>query len=108
MSYTPSYAVGALVAIGGVMGFVNKGSLISLFAGLAFGGVIGYSGFMIHNGQILNGHQLAAAVSVALACVMGMRFAKSGKVMPAGAVAGVAIASAFYHINKVMTMKKLA
>ncbi|CEP64577.1 Tmh11p LALA0_S12e02124g [Lachancea lanzarotensis] len=43
----PAYTLAALTAFGGAMGFARKGSKPSLLAGLAFGGIYGYAGYLL-------------------------------------------------------------
>ncbi|SCV03930.1 LANO_0G07118g1_1 [Lachancea nothofagi CBS 11611] len=43
----PAYTLAALTALGGSMGYIRKGSKPSLIAGLAFGGIYGYSGYLL-------------------------------------------------------------
>ncbi|KAL2711052.1 hypothetical protein KLU848_0289 [Kluyveromyces marxianus] len=43
----PSYTLAALATIGGTMGYVRKGSVPSLIAGLTFGGIYGYAGYLL-------------------------------------------------------------
>ncbi|SCV02878.1 LAMI_0H03708g1_1 [Lachancea mirantina] len=44
----PAFTLSALVAAGGAMGYMRKGSVPSLAAGLLFGGVYGYAGYLLH------------------------------------------------------------
>ncbi|NXS65818.1 TM14C protein, partial [Pandion haliaetus] len=41
------FAYAALLAVGGVVGYTNKGSKISLAAGLTFGSVAGYGAYCV-------------------------------------------------------------
>ncbi|SCU96611.1 LAFA_0G07184g1_1 [Lachancea sp. 'fantastica'] len=43
----PAYTLAALTTLGGAMGFARKGSKPSLLAGLAFGGIYGYAGYLL-------------------------------------------------------------
>ncbi|CAD5212192.1 unnamed protein product [Bursaphelenchus xylophilus] len=75
---------GALVTLGGVIGFLKAGSWPSFIAGAGFGLAAVYGG-LNHNFEIL------AGVSGLLSILMGLRFYNSGKVMPAGLVASLSI-----------------
>lgn len=97
-----SFTVGGLLVIGGIIGFARKSSIPSLIAGATCGGVLIGSGVMIMKGQDFEGHVVGAAVSTVAASAMGMRFAKTGAMMPAGGVAIVTAASAAYHAKKAM------
>jgi len=80
-----SYA--AAIALGGYMGYKRKGSLMSLMAGLFFGGVSAYGAYNISNDPY--DIKVSLLASGILTVVMGMRFKKSGKLMPAGIMAGL-------------------
>lgn len=43
----PAFTLSALVTIGGSMGYLRKKSVPSLVAGLVFGGVYGYAGYLL-------------------------------------------------------------
>ncbi len=77
---------GALVLLGGVMGYAKAQSKPSLFAGVGFGLALLASGAMLWQGnsRALPGATVLAAV---LLLVMGIRFARTKKFMPAGLVA---------------------
>lgn len=77
---------GFIVLAGGVMGYVKARSAPSLMAGLAFGIALIVSGFCVWHGM-RNGLKVAMGLAVALLVVMGIRFVKSKKFMPAGLVA---------------------
>jgi uncharacterized membrane protein (UPF0136 family) len=82
---------GALVVLGGVMGFAKAKSKPSLYAGLGFGFALVISGEMLRQGntRVLPGATVLAAV---LLLVMGIRFARTKKFMPAGLVALMSLA----------------
>ncbi|XP_026217048.1 transmembrane protein 14C isoform X1 [Anabas testudineus] len=83
------YGYAALVASGGVMGYVKAGSVPSLAAGLLFGGLAGFGAYQISNDP--NNVWVSLATSGALAGIMGKRFYASKKFMPAGLVAGASL-----------------
>ena len=58
-------------------------------AGLLFGGAAAFGAYQIS--QNPKNIQLALLTSGALLTVMGMRFYKSGKLMPAGLIAGLSL-----------------
>ncbi|KAF5901164.1 eukaryotic translation elongation factor 1 epsilon-1, partial [Clarias magur] len=80
------YGYAALVASGGVLGYVKAGSVPSLAAGLLFGGLAGFGAYQIS--QNPNNIWVSLATSGTLAALMGRRFYNSRKMMPAGIVAG--------------------
>ncbi|MCJ8730932.1 hypothetical protein PDJAM_G00189930 [Pangasius djambal] len=83
------FGYAATILLGGFMGYKRKGSLMSLIAGLFFGGISAYGAFRITIDPQDKWTSLAA--SGALAVVMGIRFKKSGKLMPAGIMAGLSL-----------------
>ncbi|XP_061390377.1 transmembrane protein 14 homolog [Musca vetustissima] len=85
------YLYAATVAAGGIMGFVKAGSVPSLGAGLAFGAILGLGAHF--NSQEPPRPLLQFGTSLVLAGVMGARFHKSGKMMPAGMICLISIAA---------------
>ncbi|CAE7319667.1 FAX6 [Symbiodinium sp. CCMP2592] len=86
-------AIGAIVAAGGVAGYASKRSVPSLVAG-------GASGLaLIACGQT-GRFRAAAAISAVLMMIMGGRFAKTGKPMPAGLVALLSAAGLCFNVWK--------
>lgn len=84
-----SLAYSVTVTAGGLMGYVSKGSIPSLMAGLAFGSLMGYGTYQTSNDpQNVN---LSLVTSGLLAGVMGYRFFNTGKFMPAGLVFGLSL-----------------
>ncbi|XP_043920909.1 transmembrane protein 14C [Protopterus annectens] len=80
------FGYAALVASGGVLGYVKAGSVPSLAAGLLFGSLAGLGAYQLS--QNPKNVWLSLAASGTLAGVMGFRFYNSGKLMPAGIIAG--------------------
>uniref|UniRef100_A0A673L7G9 Transmembrane protein 14A-like n=1 Tax=Sinocyclocheilus rhinocerous TaxID=307959 RepID=A0A673L7G9_9TELE len=83
------FAYAAALALGGFMGYKRRGSVVSLIAGLFFGSVSAYGAYKITNDPHDYWTSLTAAGVLTL--VMGMRFRKSGKLMPAGIMAGLSL-----------------
>lgn len=85
-----AFGYATTVALGGIMGYAKAGSVTSLAAGLAFGGLALIGAYQTsvnpHN------YHLSLAVAGLLTGVMGYRFANSGKIMPAGLVTILSIA----------------
>ncbi|XP_077343908.1 transmembrane protein 14A [Lithobates pipiens] len=78
-----------LLASGGFLGFSRKGSIVSLAAGLTFGLLAAYGAFRVSYDPRDIKISLIAAGS--LSVIMGLRYNRSKKVMPAGIVAGISI-----------------
>lgn len=97
-----NFTLGGLIVMGGAMGFMRKGSKISLVAGLTFGSLLLGSGWMIANDREYHGHMVAMGASGLMSVGMGQRFLSTGKFMPAGLVAAVGVAAAAYNFNKAL------
>ncbi|KAH8300103.1 hypothetical protein KR044_009811 [Drosophila immigrans] len=85
------YVYAATVAAGGIMGYAKAGSVPSLGAGLAFGALLGYGAHM--NSQDPPRPLLQLGTSLFLAGLMGARWNRSGKLMPAGMVCMLSVAA---------------
>ncbi|KAE8597904.1 hypothetical protein XENTR_v10016644 [Xenopus tropicalis] len=83
------FGYAALVASGGIMGYVKAGSVPSLAAGLLFGSLAGLGAYQMSNDS--KNVLLSLIASGTLAGVMGFRFYNSGKFMPAGIIAGASL-----------------
>ncbi|PIO70137.1 transmembrane protein 14C [Teladorsagia circumcincta] len=81
----PWYA--ALLAAGGVIGYLKAGSVPSLVAGAGSGAIVAAFTFYDLPYKTL----AVAGVSGVLAYVMGMRYANSHKIMPAGIIAAASV-----------------
>mmetsp|Transcript_22473 Transcript_22473/g.72333 ORF Transcript_22473/g.72333 Transcript_22473/m.72333 type:complete len:113 (-) Transcript_22473:90-428(-) len=97
-----SFAMGALTAAGGVMGYAKGKSLPSLGAGCALGAAFIASGILINRGDGAQGHSVALGASMTFASLMAHRFGKTRKIMPAGIGMLVGGLSTLYQTNKVM------
>ncbi|XP_064625071.1 transmembrane protein 14C-like [Lineus longissimus] len=79
------FGYATIVALGGIVGYMKAGSTISLVMGVTCGSLLGLGSYLMTNNP--NNVYLSLAVSSLLTGVMGYRFSKSGKFMPAGMVA---------------------
>jgi len=77
------WVYGALVLAGGAMGWAKAKSKPSLISGIVFGAALIVVGFGIHQGHAAD-VWVAIALAGLLAAMMGVRFAKTRKFMPAG------------------------
>lgn len=96
-----AYTMAAIAGAGGAMGYVKGRSQRSLAAGVLFGAGYVYAGYLI-NSAPERGFRFATTVSALMAGVMGYRWYTTGKVMPAGVLAGLGGASAAYHYAKLV------
>ncbi|XP_077438908.1 transmembrane protein 14A [Vanacampus margaritifer] len=76
------YSYAAAILLGGYMGYKRKGSIMSLMAGLVFGGLSAYGAYNVSNKP--TDIKVLLFSSGLLAVVMGTRYKKSGKLVPAG------------------------
>ncbi|XP_060607992.1 transmembrane protein 14C-like [Ruditapes philippinarum] len=83
------FGYAAIVAAGGIMGYVKSASLPSLAAGLTFGSLAALGAYQTT--QNSNDVKLSLGTSATLMCMMGYRFYNSGKFMPAGLVATLSL-----------------
>jgi len=83
------FAYSALVAGGGIMGYVKAQSVPSLAAGLTFGAILAGGAYL--NSSDPPRPLLQLTTALLLGSLMGYRFYNSGKVMPAGLVCAVSI-----------------
>ncbi|EFN51088.1 hypothetical protein CHLNCDRAFT_141477 [Chlorella variabilis] len=101
--FTPIYA--ALLALGGIIGFISKGSTASLGGGLGSAAVLSVCTYVslqsYHRGHLCRPATVVSlVVSSLLGYVMWQRYSRTGKLMPAGLVAGLSAAmTAFYLWN---------
>ncbi|KAJ2076886.1 Transmembrane protein 14C [Coemansia sp. RSA 988] len=89
----------AFIALGGVIGYFKSNSIASLVSGLVFGMLISLSA-QYASGQPKGYSLLPAALCLVLCFVMGSRFLKSKKFMPAGMVAATSLLMATRYVLK--------
>ncbi|XP_029451592.1 transmembrane protein 14A [Rhinatrema bivittatum] len=82
-----SYA--ATLALGGVLGYTRKGSIVSLIAGLFFGALAGYGAYCVTCDP--RDVKISLYAAFILATVMGIRYRRSRKLMPAGMIAFLSV-----------------
>lgn len=89
-----------MLLAGGGLAYVRAGSTASL-AGASFAAAgYGLGAVQMNRGRVGEGHAIAGVVGLGLAVGMGMRFARSGRFFPPGALAALGGASAAYELNK--------
>ncbi|KAM5164755.1 transmembrane protein 14A [Mantella aurantiaca] len=83
------FGYAAILVLGGCIAFFRKGSIVSLTAGLLFGLLAAYGAWRVsYNPTDIKISMFAAG---SLSVVMGLRYNRSRKIIPAGAVAGISI-----------------
>ncbi|XP_072247194.1 transmembrane protein 14A [Leuresthes tenuis] len=87
------FGYAAAILFGGFMGYKRKGSVMSLMAGLVFGGLSAYGAYNT-SGNPKN-IQVSLLSSGVLSIIMGMRYKKSGKLLPAGVMSGLSLLMVF-------------
>ncbi|KAI3456942.1 hypothetical protein Pfo_013605 [Paulownia fortunei] len=99
---------GLLLVCGGVIGYVKKGSTASLAGGLGTGLLLVLAGYLslqaFHKRR--NSYFaliLETAIAAILTWIMGQRYMKTGKIMPAGIVAGISVVMTGFYLYKVAT-----
>jgi uncharacterized membrane protein (UPF0136 family) len=93
--------LGGLVTVGGIIGYVKKGSVPSLVAGIGIGSMLLGSGYLIaKTDKVFEGFALGSTSSALLAIGMGQRYVATSKMMPAGVVSILGIAGLAYNVNK--------
>ncbi|KAL6069164.1 hypothetical protein QOT17_007702 [Balamuthia mandrillaris] len=96
----PTYALGALVAGGGIMGFKKARSWPSLISGLGFGTLFVLSGELMRKPEsATTGKVTSFASSILLTSAMYQRFNKTRALFPAGAMCGLGVVATVYHGN---------
>lgn len=94
-------SLGGLVMAGGLVGYLKKGSHISLVSGITVGSLLLGSGYLIAKTEhVYEGHVLATTTSSVLALAMGHRFVTTSKFMPAGFMAVLGAAACAYNFHK--------
>jgi len=95
MSAWYTYLVAATIVVGGAVGFIKAGSVMSLAAGGLAGLALAYAGTQIPSKF---GYQLSIVIALVLGIMMGVRYLNSGKFMPAGLVSTLSISLCLYNM----------
>ncbi|XP_047414582.1 transmembrane protein 14A isoform X1 [Sciurus carolinensis] len=83
------FGYAALVTFGSILGYKRRGGVPSLIAGLFVGFLAGYGAYRVSIDK--RDVKLSLFTAFFLATIMGVRFKRSKKVMPAGLVAGLSL-----------------
>ncbi|XP_003215488.1 transmembrane protein 14A [Anolis carolinensis] len=83
------FGYAAIVALGGAVGYIRKGSKISLIAGVIFGLMAAYGAYWVtHDPKDV---KMSLFTAFLLTVIMGVRFKRTKKLMPAGIVATLSL-----------------
>ncbi|KAM0754365.1 transmembrane protein 14C-like protein [Meredithblackwellia eburnea MCA 4105] len=85
------YTTSALIALGGLIGFIKASSVPSLVAGVGSASVMAFGVRRV--GRNPKDVYVVVGISLLLLVVMGRRYMRSGKVMPAGIVTMLSLLS---------------
>uniref|UniRef100_A0ABI7YDE8 Transmembrane protein 14A n=1 Tax=Felis catus TaxID=9685 RepID=A0ABI7YDE8_FELCA len=83
------FGYAALVTFGSILGYKRRGGVPSLIAGLFVGFLAGYGAYRVSNDK--RDVKLSLFTAFFLATIMGVRYKRSKKIMPAGLVAGLSL-----------------
>ncbi|XP_064143438.1 transmembrane protein 14A isoform X1 [Loxodonta africana] len=81
------FGYAALVTFGSILGYKRRGGIPSLIGGLCVGFLAGYGAYRVSNDK--RDVKVSLFTAFFLATIMGVRFKRSKKIMPAGLVAGL-------------------
>ncbi|EGG13375.1 transmembrane protein 14 B [Cavenderia fasciculata] len=99
-----SNGMGALALMGGVAGYMMKGSKPSLIGGSVFSALYFGTSYLIGEKPEV-GHGVCAGISAAFATIMLKRAYQSKKVMPGGIVGSAALLTCAYSTKKFLDYK---
>ncbi|XP_036173691.1 transmembrane protein 14A isoform X2 [Myotis myotis] len=83
------FGYAAFVTFGSIVGYKRRGSIPSLIAGLFVGLLAGYGAYRVSNDK--RDVKVSLFAAFFLATIMGVRFKRSKKIIPAGLVAGLSL-----------------
>ncbi|KAK1440055.1 hypothetical protein QVD17_05880 [Tagetes erecta] len=99
---------GMIVFCGGIIGFARKGSTTSLAGGVGTGLLLFLASYLTLSAfhkrkNSWFGFILETVCATALTWVMGQRYTETGKIMPAGLVAGISGLMTAFYLYKIVT-----
>ncbi|KAG5255190.1 hypothetical protein OIU76_019117 [Salix suchowensis] len=99
---------GLALVIGGVIGYLKKGSMASLGGGAGTGLVLIIAGYLSLKAfekrkNSFLGLAIETVCAAILTFVMGQRYIQTSKMMPAGIVAGISALMTLFYLYKIAT-----
>ncbi|PIN26907.1 putative membrane protein [Handroanthus impetiginosus] len=99
---------GLLLVCGGIIEYAKKGSTASLAGGLGTGVLLVLAGYLSLQAYHKRKNSyfaliLETALAAILTWVMGQRYMQTGKIMPAGIVAGISVVMTGFYLYKIAT-----
>ncbi|KAM7251544.1 hypothetical protein ACFE04_023427 [Oxalis oulophora] len=99
---------GVILIVGGLIGYLKRGSTVSLAGGGGMGLLLVLAGYLSLKAsqKKMNNYFalfLETACAIVLTFVMGQRYIQTSKIMPAGVVAGLSAIMAGFYLYKVAT-----
>ncbi|CAI9784195.1 unnamed protein product [Fraxinus pennsylvanica] len=99
---------GLILVCGGIIGYAKKGSTASLAGGLGTGFLLILAGYLSQQAFHKRKNSYFAliietACAAILTWVMGQRYMKTSKIMPAGIVAGISGLMTIFYLYKIAT-----
>jgi uncharacterized membrane protein (UPF0136 family) len=99
-----AFVYGILVVIGGIIGYIQANSKVSLFSGIISGLLLLIAAYLQFQGQTW-GLILAVVVTAVLVVVFALRLAKTRKFMPAGLMTVLGMLALLVMVNRLMALK---
>ncbi|KAL1207088.1 Protein FATTY ACID EXPORT 5 [Cardamine amara subsp. amara] len=103
-----TFPYGMLLIVGGFIGYMKKGSIVSLAGGAGTGLLVVLAGFISLKAFAKKKNSslaivLETVIAGFLTFVMGKRFLQTQKIMPAGLVAGISALMTCFYVYKIAT-----
>jgi uncharacterized membrane protein (UPF0136 family) len=99
-----AFVYGILVVIGGIIGYIQANSKVSLFSGIISGLLLLIAAYLQLQEQTW-GLILAVVVTAVLVVVFALRLAKTRKFMPAGLMTVLGMLALLVMVNRLMALK---
>jgi uncharacterized membrane protein (UPF0136 family) len=95
---------GILLVLGGIIGYIQATSKVSLFSGTISGLLLIFAAYIQFKGQTW-GLMLAGVVTAVLIVVFAFRLAKTRKFMPAGLMTLLGMLALAVMVNRLVALK---